>query len=83
MHYCCPNGCATEVDTPFYYPPSCLPPEEYELGVLVYPDLSISNRWHDGVVGIPQEIREWLDSHDCLPHCIECNEEIIEEEKWQ
>jgi hypothetical protein len=74
--YQCPNGCQPEVDTPFFYPACCLP---YPCqGVLVYPDLRVSNRWCDGVAGVPQDIADFLTEHDCLPHCVECGEEIIE-----
>lgn len=77
MAYKCPNGCVPEVDTPFYVPTCCLP-DECEIGFLVYPDLTLSNRWQDGTVGISDELRDWYDHHDCLPHCVECSEEIVE-----
>lgn len=92
-NYVCPNGCKPDTDTPFYYGSCCLPYaceqkvsenhlhgpecEEYELGVLVRKDLSISNRWVDGVVGVPQDVIDYLEDHDCLPNCIWCHEEII------
>ena len=78
--YRCPNGCLPEVDTPFYYPPCCADPGgRLELGVLAYPDLTVSNRLTDGTVGVTEEIRDQLAGHDCLPHCIECQEEIVVE----
>ena len=87
MKYKCPNNCEITVDTPFYYPPCCLPYAcdekhehilacQHELGVLVYPDLSISNRWIDGIAGVSDDVKGYLKDHDCMPECVECGEEV-------
>jgi hypothetical protein len=73
--YKCPNNCKPDCDTPYYYPTCCLP-DGAEMGVLIYPDLRLSNRWVDGTAGIPDDYREWYEGHDCLPHCLACGEEI-------
>jgi hypothetical protein len=88
--YRCKHGCKPESATPFVYPPCCMPHAcgvddhdhsvscLYEMGVLVYPDLSISNFWRDGTKGVSLEIVDYLDDHDCLPVCVECGEDIEE-----
>ena len=73
--YDCPNRCNPDTATPYYYPPSCLP-EGREFGLLIYADLTPSNRWLDGTAGVNQDVLDWYHDHDCLPHCIECHEEI-------
>lgn len=39
-------------------------PAELELGIIVYCNGQVSNRWEDGTVGIPERIRELADSED-------------------
>jgi len=75
----CPNGCKSECDTPFYYPPyACgIGKDQPELGVLCYPDLQPSNRWVDGIAGVPQQILEWINIDSDLPLCIECHTEVV------
>ncbi len=42
------------------------------LGVLVYPDGKVSNRWTDGTAGVNAVIRDELDLMDRLPYCLKC-----------
>jgi len=65
QEWVCENGCRPTSDTPFYYPPQCT---DEELGVLAYADGEPSNRWIDGVIGIPLDVVDRLDGHDwgCL-----------------
>jgi hypothetical protein len=82
----------TRIDAPFRISPGCLPhncqhgdPEtecgpqcEFEFGLLVYPDGSVTNRWTDGEAGVPDWLREAAQDHldgGCPPDCIECGEE--------
>jgi hypothetical protein len=51
------------------------PMEELELGVIVCRGGEVSNRWDDGTVGIPPEVRELADETDSL-HSLS-GEEII------
>jgi hypothetical protein len=85
--YVCANGCRPDTDTPFFYSASVCnlvdgdpDTDTYELGVLVYPDLTISNRWEDGVAGIPQSLYDALTDYSELPICVECYEDIEEEQ---
>ncbi len=41
------------------------PPAE-ELGVIVYRNGDVSNRWADGTAGIPDDVREIADDEDTL-----------------
>lgn len=83
-HYVCPNGCQPECDTPFFVSAGCVMGEnedDYELGILVYASGELSNRWQDGTVGIPDDVREMTQDHidgGCPPHCIKC----LEEANW-
>jgi hypothetical protein len=94
MKYHCVNGCTPtdmygeELDTPFVYNPLICSlmmgldeSEAYELGVLVYPDLEISNRWEDGVVGVPEDLRRELEGYNDLPQCIDCGGPIEKTEE--
>lgn len=51
------------------------PTEETELGVIVYRNGQVSNRWEDGTVGISPEVRELADDTESL-HSLN-GEEII------
>ncbi|KKM23657.1 hypothetical protein LCGC14_1613000 [marine sediment metagenome] len=85
-HAACPEGCCpcdlygNPVDTPFLYSANICDiaafaePGTYELGVLAYPDGTPSNRWQDGVAGIPKELWQALEDWSELPACIECGE---------
>jgi hypothetical protein len=77
--FSCPNKC--DVPEPAFVVPPCCLPEGHELGVLLYADGAVSNRWWDGTVGVAAELVEHIKEHDCLPHCSECLAEAIWEEQ--
>ncbi len=64
MAYQCPepNCEATEYIT------GCTP-EGSELGVIVDRDGNATNRWEDGVVGVPEDVVSWIQADDCAPYC--------------
>lgn len=75
----CPNGCRPYTDTPFFYPASqvnILTGHEGELGVLIYSDLTCSNRYTDGVAGVPSQVIRALDEYGDMPCCVNCGAEV-------
>jgi hypothetical protein len=50
-----------------------------EVGIVVadtHP-FKAQDTWVDGRAGVPESIKDaWDFGHDCLPHCLECNEEF-------
>lgn len=77
----CPKGCTPDCDTPFFYPPSACGSTSYrpKLGVLSFSDGQPSNRWEDGIAGVPEWIIDYIRKGDDFPHCIECLRETRRE----
>ena len=54
-----PKGCAANDEFVAY-------PMGSELGVIVYRNGEVSNRWEDGTAGVPEDIRELADDENSL-----------------
>ena len=48
-----------------------------ELGVLVNVQGEPTNRWEDGIVGVPEEVIGWIEMDDCAPYCPIHHEETV------
>lgn len=65
--YHCPTpGCKAE-EYVFYCFAGVDP--EPELGVLVDVEGNATNRWEDGTVGVPEDVKAWIQMDDCPPYC--------------
>jgi hypothetical protein len=67
MTYHCPTPDCEATEYVMYCLP--FPGDNVELGVIVDRQGNPTNRWEDGIAGVPEDIQDGIRMDDCAPYC--------------